>query len=130
MVTRYRRMNFRERKHRYIHPAVLAFAVFAAILIWAFPAKAADTKLMVDIMICESGLKHDAVGDDGVSRGIAQFRKETFFEFAAMAKKQGKWKFGKPYWLNPQQQVFLLEWGLDNGYGRRWTCYRKLTEGK
>ena len=92
-------------------------------------AYGADSKLVMQIIQCESGFKHDAVGDDGVSRGIAQFRKETFAEFAAMAINQKKWDFkklGKPEWLNPIQQVFLLHWGIDNGYGRRWTCYRNL----
>jgi len=92
-------------------------------------ALAADAQLMLDIMICESGLRHDAIGDDGVSRGIAQFRKETFYEFAAMALKDGSWRYaklGKPNWMNPLQQVFLLRWGLENGYGKRWTCFRKL----
>jgi hypothetical protein len=22
----------------------------------------------------------------------------------------------------------VMNWALDNGYGRRWTCYRKLTK--
>ena|SRR3990167_3259108 len=90
-------------------------------------AHAADARLMFDIMLCESGFDSRAIGDDGISQGIAQFRRETFFEFQAIAKKQGKWpKRWKPNWKNPKQQVFLLEWGLDNGYGNRWTCYRKL----
>lgn len=91
--------------------------------------KSVSKTLMLTIIECESGFRHDAVGDDGVSRGIAQFRKETFYEFAAIAIKQNKWNFkklGKPEWLNPIQQVYLLEWGIRNGYGHRWTCYRKL----
>ena len=88
-------------------------------------AYAADSRLMYQIMMCESSLNPHAVGDDGVSRGIAQFRKETFYEFAAMAQIE-RLGFGKPDWMNPQQQIYLLAWGLDNGYGRRWTCYRKI----
>ena len=92
------------------------------------PDTSDTARIMLDVMRCESGFRHDAIGDDGVSRGIVQFRKETFYEFAEMAKKQGVWRFGKPRWLDPQQQVFLLEWGIDNGYGRRWTCYRELVK--
>ena len=98
------------------------------LLLFIPAAHAADARLMLNIMACESGFDSRAVGDDGVSQGIAQFRKETFYEFAAEAKKQGKWpKRWKANWKNPQQQVFLLEWGLDNNLGKRWTCWRKLT---
>lgn len=101
--------------------------LLALLLLVSPMAQAADARFMLDIMRCESGFDSMAVGDDGVSQGIAQFRKETFFEFASEAKKQGKWpKRWKPNWKNPQQQVFLLEWGLDNGYWDRWTCARKL----
>jgi hypothetical protein len=97
-------------------------------LLFSAPAQAADARLMLNIMKCESGMRYDASGDDGVSRGIAQFRKETFYEFAAMAKKDGSWKpaLGKPSWMNPAQQIFLLEWGLDHDLGNRWTCYQKI----
>jgi hypothetical protein len=90
--------------------------------------RAADQGLVLKIMVCESGLRHNVWGDDGKSYGIAQFRKETFYEFAAMAKKEMRAaKFYKPNWFNPQHQVFLLNWGLDHGYGRRWTCFRTLS---
>ena len=92
-------------------------------------AHAADAQLKLDIMRCESGLRSNAIGDDGVSRGIAQFRKQTFLEFAAKAKREGAWdskKLGKPRWLNPTQQEFLLGWALDRGLGYRCTCYRRM----
>lgn len=95
--------------------------------------KPVSSELMMNIIKCESGFRHDAVGDDGVSRGLAQFREETFYEFAATAIRQKKWDFkklGKPAWMNPGQQVYLLEWGIRNGHGRRWTCYRTLTDKK
>ena len=97
------------------------------VLFYANFAQAADANLILKVLICESGLKHDAIGDDGVSRGIAQFRKETFEEFAKQAHLN-KAGLGKPDWMNPQQQVYLLRWGIDHGYGRRWTCFRKLTQ--
>lgn len=95
-------------------------------------AIAADPKLVNAILLCESSNRHYEkdgrvrFGDDGISRGIAQFRKETFYEFAALAIKQHKWPFKYPNWFNEEQQLWLLNWGLDNGYGRRWTCWRKL----
>ena len=114
---------------------VILFAVVAAVVtaIYSSHAHAANPRLVLNILECESGLKHDARGDDGVSRGIAQFRRETFYEFAAMAIARKRWDFkrlGKPSWLNPAQQRFLLEWGLDNGYGARWTCYRDIKVGR
>ena len=111
----------------------MACAVGALLLLTSVRCEAADARMILNIMACESGFRSDAVGDDGISRGIAQFRKETFYEFAALAIVRKEWdykKLGKPKWMNPRQQVFLLEWGLDHGYGRRWTCYRTLTEGK
>lgn len=103
--------------------------LFFVSLLFVGHVHAADARLMLKIMTCESGMRYDAVGDDGVSRGIAQFRKETFYEFAAMTKEAGKWDakiLGRPNWKNPLQQIFLLEWGIDNGYGDRWTCYRMI----
>lgn len=91
---------------------------------------AADADLKLRIMVCESGLKHDAWGDDGKSFGIAQFRKETFYEFSVKAEKlMRKVKMWPPRWENPQHQVVLLDWGLDNGYANRWTCYKKVIAG-
>lgn len=109
-------------------PALVRVALLVLLSTSGSLARAADAALLLKILVCESGLKHDEVGDKGKSRGIAQFRKETFYEFAKMARKEmRKAKFYKPSWLNPQHQVFLLNWGIDNGYGRRWTCFRTLT---
>lgn len=134
------RMNFRACKwteEQWVD--VIVWSLVAAVLVLALvlppqaqaaQASEADTGIMLQVLACESSFNSRAVGDDGVSRGIAQFRKETFYEFAAMARSAGEWdnKLGKPSWLNPQQQVFLLAWGIANGYGNRWTCYRKITE--
>jgi len=97
------------------------------LLVSSCTVRAADKDLMLRIMVCESGLRHDALGDDGKSYGIAQFRKETFYEFAALARRElHNAGIYKPNWHNPQHQVFLLNWGLDHGYGRRWTCFRNI----
>lgn len=106
--------------------------LLAILMLCSFGAQAASPSLVKKIIMCESSNRHVKngrilCGDDGVSCGVAQFRKETFYEFAAMSKREGTWKLGKPNWFNEKQQRFLLPWGLNHGYGRRWTCYRILT---
>jgi len=99
----------------------------ALLLVLAESTSAASADLKLRIMICESGLKHDIWGDDGKSFGIAQFRKETFYEFSAKAeRKMRQAKMWPPKWTSPQHQLFLLDWGLDHGHGNRWACYRKM----
>jgi len=104
------------------------------LMLYSTHSVAADQRLVDAILMCESSNRHYErdgrvrFGDDGISRGIAQFRKETFYEFAAMAKKQGRWPFKRPRWFDEQQQIHLLKWGLDNHLGKRWTCYRELTK--
>ena len=109
---------------------VLLSIFIAWFVIYSIDAGAADADLKLQIMICESGLNSDKVGDGGASYGIAQFQKHTFREFAAMneksMRKRGMWP---PSRKNPQHQLFLLDWGLDNGYANRWkTCYQKATK--
>jgi hypothetical protein len=99
----------------------------AAILLLALScnAKAMDAELMVDIIECESSGRHDVVGDDGSSIGIAQYKKATFELF--------KRKAGMPHlkWKNPIHQMRLMIWMVDNGYIKHWSalksaCYKKL----
>jgi hypothetical protein len=104
-----------------------------AILLMLAPlfARGADPMMMINIMKCESNLRFNVWGDDGKSFGIAQFRKETFYEFANMAKGEMKAeKLWPAEWRHPQHQVFLLNWAIDHGYGNRWTCYRKINHTK
>lgn len=88
------------------------------------PAAAADINLIINILECESGGRHNAIGDDGISYGIAQFRKETFYEFAAQAG------FKNFNYRNPIHQLKVMNWAIDNGYGSRWTCWRKLKKAQ
>jgi hypothetical protein len=95
-------------------------------------SRAADEALIHKIIKCEShGIHTNKDGSllcnkdadkYGVSCGIAQFKIATFYEFAYMAKKQGKFPFKQPNWYSKKQQLFLLNWGFDNGYGNRWEC--------
>lgn len=99
------------------------------LLMLALPAHASDKALLDAVVQCESSGRHTVhgkvmCGDDGISCGIAQFQRETFYEFARDAKKE--WPFGKPRWLDKEQQLWLMNWAIDHGHGRRWTCYRKL----
>lgn len=104
--------------------------IFAMLtLLISLTAQAAPPELLLKVMICESGLRYNVWGDDHKSFGIAQFRKETFYEFAEQAKKEMKTAgFWPPNWQNPQHQLFLLNWGIDNGYSNRWGCYRMIME--
>jgi len=92
------------------------------LMLYSAHSAAADQRLVDAILMCESSNRHYELdgrvrfGDDGISRGIAQFHKETFYEFASMAKKQGRWPFKRPRWFDERQQIHLLHWGLDNGY--------------
>lgn len=90
------------------------------LLLFAAPVQAADINLVINILECESSGKHDAVGDGGIAYGIAQFHKDTFYEFAALMGMQ------PADWHNSIHQLRVMNWALDHGYGGRWSCYRKL----
>mgnify|MGYP001558805881 CR=1 FL=1 len=81
-------------------------------------------KIVADIIVCESGGRHDGLwGDVGRSYGVAQFNEETFYRFV---KKSGA---GKLDWKDRNDQIFLLRWAVSNGYGPSWSCYDKATSG-
>jgi len=87
-------------------------------------SRAADANLVIDIIECESSGKYNAIGDDGISVGIAQFQETTFNEMKKLAQMP------RLRWKNPIHQLRLMVWMLDHGYGPRWTCYRKLRDEK
>ena len=134
MCTRNRRMNFRKRC-TIDWPAVLAACFFGSLLLLtSVRCEAADLNFVIDILECESSGLHlndkgkfhcnEKEPTGGKSCGIAAFQQETFDEM--------KIKAGMPKlrWKNSIHQLRLMSWMLDHGYGRRWTCYRTLTEGK
>ena len=97
--------------------------IIAILLLLYIPSvNAMDAKLMVDIIECESSGRYDALGDDGISVGIAQFQEVTFNE---MKKKA---KMPRLRWKNPVHQMRLMIWMIDHNpsYGDRWTCYRRI----
>lgn len=81
--------------------------------------------LIRKIIGCESSSRHDGVwGDGGRSYGIAQFSRRTF---RYLASKSG---IGGLDWKSRDDQLALLGWALDNGYGRHWTCFNKIQTAK
>ena len=75
-------------------------------------------KQKIHIIACESsGYHHGVWGDSGKSYGIAQFQLGTFKDLRTEA--------GKPElkWMNKADQLWLLDWALRHGYGKRWTCF-------
>jgi len=88
--------------------------------------------LAVKIVACESAGKHwsgafrmncnrhEPMG--GKSCGIAQFQVRSFNWMAHKAGMELK------YW-NPEDQLTLLNWAIDHGYAKHWTCYRKIRRG-
>jgi len=61
--------------------------LFIVLFIAPLTTLAADARTMMRVIACESGWRHDAVGDDGLSMGIAQFRKETFRAYPVVTDK-------------------------------------------
>lgn len=83
--------------------------------------KGVNNDIIDKIIACESGGRHEGVwGDNGKAYGIAQFWEATFYRFAKDAELEN------PDWYDREQQLYLLDWALENGLGHHWTCYRKL----
>ena len=79
------------------------------------------SELAQKIIFCESGNRHDNIwGDNGKAYGIAQFWEGTFYGFAKKAGLQNA------DWKNKEQQIYLLEWALENNLGSHWTCLKKV----
>jgi hypothetical protein len=69
------------------------------------------------ILSCESKFRHDGIwGDNGRSYGIAQFQKPTFDELKTRAGKTTL------QWTKQEDQLWLLDWALRNGYAKKWSC--------
>ena len=69
------------------------------------------------IIACESGGKHDGVwGDNRKAYGVAQFHRVLFDELKIKSKNP------KLKWKNKEDQLWLLDWALRNGYSKKWSC--------
>ena len=81
--------------------------------------------LIKRVVHCESGGRHNQWGDLDYtykSFGIAQFQERTFEYLKELA--------GMEYleWRSEEDQITLLTWAIENGYGNYWTCYRNITK--
>lgn len=74
--------------------------------------------LINKIVQCESGGNNNAVGKAG-EIGLCQFKPETWEWMSGLADFQGDIN-------NEQDQLYLLDWGIKNGYGNHWTCFGKV----
>lgn len=74
--------------------------------------------LATKIVDCESGGKQTAIGKAG-EIGIAQFKPGTWTWMSDLASFNGSIN-------NSDDQLYLLQWGLDNGYENHWTCFSLL----
>lgn len=80
-----------------------------------------DSRIMVAVAKCESGLRHDGIyGDGGRAYGVAQFHRPTFEHF--------KVKAGMPelQYEKFEDQIILMAWMFSNGLQFHWTCYQKV----
>lgn len=86
----------------------------------------ADYYLVERTIWNESNGIHEAVGDNGLSRGIAQIQEPTW-----------EWlegKYNKEYdedleYTSEYDQLKLTTWSIANGYGNNWTAYRCIKNG-
>jgi len=73
--------------------------------------------LMLSVIQCESGFKHDGLwGDNGMAYGIAQFHEDTFYEYA----------FKGMNYYDLEDQIELAGWMFANGLQQNWSCYNLM----
>ena len=111
--------------------ALLAVAVFATS---RSDAANIDSRLFVQIIACESSWHHNS-GDGGKSFGLPQFKPETFTLIRKSAMRDPEFvrafkeiepKIRRPVFRYPSHKMIVAQWGMSNGYGKHWACYRKL----
>lgn len=80
--------------------------------------------LIYDIVFCESSWDNTKTGKEG-EIGLCQFKEKTFKWMNGLAMERGD--ITRILDINsPEDQLELLKWGISNGYGSHWTCWRKL----
>ncbi len=95
--------------------AILGGNALIAISPPVFPEYKIYGTLVSEIVECESGGKHEIWGKAG-EYGIAQFMEKTFYW---LAEKSG---LKNPDWKSKDQQLWLLNWAVENGHSEEWTC--------
>mgnify|MGYP001609611840 FL=1 len=86
--------------------------------------KLSSARLVEAVVRRESEFRTDVYGDHGLAYGPAQFHEETFYRIKQRAINKGEPFYFLDY-RNPVDQLTLLNWALENGYGPEWSTYRK-----
>jgi len=79
-----------------------------------------DPLLVSCILENESHFRPEAIGDNGLAVGIAQFHLNTFKTFRRLMGETGK-----DLRTNPEESIKILCWALSTGRGYHWTAYRR-----
>lgn len=80
-----------------------------------------DPALAREVAFLESSWRTDAVGDDGESVGLYQFKSETWQWMTDLA--------GMPDWADPANRTdsrmaaYVATWAMANGYGEHWSTW-------
>lgn len=85
-----------------------------------------DSLLVSKIIKCESNWNVNAIGDNGHSRGIAQFQEPTFNRMKKVFQEEYGYDLS---YTSPEDQINLLSFALSKGWGREWTAYRAIKNG-
>ena len=101
-------------------PLIIQGNSLMAVRLVYYPTYKVYGSLVEDIIYCESGGEH--YNSDGTIKigkakevGIAQFKIETWNWMSELSGFQG-------YIYDKQDQLWLLNWAIENGYIKHWTC--------
>lgn len=89
---------------------------------YVMPAQLRITVLSNKIIQCESGWDNSAIGKAG-EIGLAQFKKSTWDWMTGLADYEGNIE-------NRHDQIYMLNFALENGLMCHWTCYHHLYPGE
>lgn len=81
-----------------------------------------DKNLSSKVIQCESHYNINAVGDEGRSRGIAQFQEPSFNRLSRLMGEELDYN-------SSHDQIKLMVWSIANGHGMEWTAYRAIKNG-
>lgn len=79
-----------------------------------------DEDYALAIAKCESEFKTTAIGDGGRARGVYQFHKPTFHEFA---KKMGESNLS---YEDTEDNIKVAMWAFAHDKDHHWTCSKKV----
>lgn len=75
-----------------------------------------SSKVLYEVIQCESNWKETAVGDHGLAYGLAQFHEPTFDMFSKQMGMELDYK-------SPKDQILVMAWAFSKGLEHHWTCY-------